>query len=71
VVIAALAVFLPLNPVVYLLAVAGGQALAPFTLAGVSLPADAVHIAFHLVLGGAGLAAHRWALKRILRLGHR
>jgi hypothetical protein len=26
--------------------------------------ANSVHFGFHLALGGAGLAAHRWALKR-------
>ena len=49
------------------LAVLGRQELAPLTIAGVSASADTVHFAFHLVLGGAGLAAHRWALKRALR----
>ena len=70
VLVAALVIYLPLNPVFYLFAVAGQQALAPLTVGGVSWPADAVHFAFHLVLGGAGLAAHRWALKRALP-GHR
>jgi hypothetical protein len=71
VIIAALVVYLPLNPIVYLFALLGRQELAPLTIAGVSWSADSVHFAFHLVLGGAGLAAHRWMLKRILKLGHR
>ena len=71
VLIAAPVIYLPLNPVIYIFAIAGGQELAPFTLAGVNLPAGAAHIAFHLVLGGAGLAAHRWALKRSLEHGRR
>jgi hypothetical protein len=71
VVVAALLAYLPLNPIVYLFAVLGRQELAPLTIAGVSWSADTAHFAFHLVLGGAGLAAHRWALKRILKLGHR
>jgi hypothetical protein len=71
VVIAALAVYLPLNPVFYLFALLGRQELAPLTIAGVSLTADTAHFAFHLVLGGAGLGMTRWALKRILKLGHR
>ena len=71
VLIAAPVIYLPLNPVIYIFAIAGGQELAPFTLAGVSLPAGAGHVAFHLVLGGAGLAAHRWALKRSLERGRR
>jgi hypothetical protein len=71
VVAVALAVYLPLNPVVYLLAVVGRDELAPLGIAGMSWSADTVHFAFHLVLGGAGLAAHRWALKRVFQLGHR
>ena len=68
VVVAALPLYLPLNPVIYLLAVIGGQDLAPFSIAGVSWSAHSFHFAFHVALGGAGLAAHRWALKRH---GHR
>jgi hypothetical protein len=71
VVVAALVVYLPLNPVVYLLALLERHELAPLTIAGVKWSADSVHFGFHLVLGGAGLAAHRWALKQVLKLGHR
>jgi hypothetical protein len=71
VVVAALAVYLPLNPIVYLFAMPGRQELAPVSIAGVSWSADSIHFAFHLALGGAGLAAHRWALKRALQRGHR
>jgi hypothetical protein len=71
VVVAALAVYLPLDPVVYVLAVVGREELAPFGIGGASWSPDNLHFAFHVVLGGAGLAAHRWALKRILRLGQR
>ena len=67
VVVVALAVYLPLNPVVYLLAVLGREELAPLGIAGATWSADSVHFAFHVVLGGAGLAAHRWALKRVLK----
>ena len=70
VVVAALVVYLPLNPVVYLLAVLGRQALAPLTIAGVKWSADSLHFSFHLVLGSAGLALHRWALKQDLQVGH-
>ena len=71
VVVAALVVYLPLNPVVYLIAVAGQQDLAPFGIGGVEWSAESVHFAFHLVLGGAGLAAHRWALTQVPKLGPR
>jgi hypothetical protein len=59
-----MAIYLPLNPVSYLLAVLGREELAPLNIAGVKWSADSVHFGFHLVLGGAGLAAHRWALER-------
>ena len=62
--VASLLVYLPLNPVAYLLAVLGRQELAPLSIAGVKWSANSVHFGFHLALGGAGLAAHRWALKR-------
>lgn len=71
VVVAALGVYLPLNPVVYLLAVLERQELAPLTIAGVSWSADSAHVAFHLALGGAGLGMTWWALKRSLQRGHR
>ena len=58
--------YLPLNPVAFVLAYLGRQELAPLTLAGWQWSATTVHIAFHLLLGGAGLAAHRWALRREL-----
>jgi hypothetical protein len=71
VVVTALAVYLPLNPLVYLFAVVGHQELAPLSIAGVKWSADGAHFAFHLALGGAGLAAHRWALQRCVQRGHR
>ena len=70
VVVVALVVYLPLNPVIYLLALIEGHELAPLTIAGVKWSAHSVHFGFHLVLGGVGLAAHRWALKQDPR-GHR
>ena len=71
VVVVALAVYLPLNPVVYVVAITGREELAPLGIAGVSIAADTVHLAFHIVLGSLGLFAHRWALKRVLEHGHR
>lgn len=70
VIVAALAIYLPLNPVIYLLAVIGGESLAPLGIAGSKLSAGTLHFAFHFVLGGAGLIAHRRALQRILERGH-
>jgi hypothetical protein len=57
-------VYLPLNPVAFLLAYLGRQDLPPLNFAGWHLPASGVHFGFHLILGAAGLAMHRWALKR-------
>jgi hypothetical protein len=70
VVVVALALYLPLNPVIYLLAVLGGDELAPLRIAGWNLSADAIHFAFHAVLGGYGLIAHRSALRHVPDHGH-
>lgn len=56
--------YLPLNPVAFLLAYLSWQDLPPLILLGRQLPAGAVHITFHLVLGGLGYGLHRWALQR-------
>lgn len=58
--------YLPLNPVAFLLAYLGRQELAPLSLFGWRLAAPAVHMGFHLLLGGLGLLLHRWALRREL-----
>jgi hypothetical protein len=56
--------YLPLNPVVFLLAYLSHQDMAPLNLMGWKMPATAVHLTFHLLLGSAGLVAHRWVLMR-------
>jgi hypothetical protein len=56
--------YLPLNPVAYLLAYLSRQDLAPLALFGRQWPAIFVHFSFHIVLGAAGFALHRWALRR-------
>jgi hypothetical protein len=56
--------YLPLNPVAYLLAYLSRQELAPLALFGWQWPAALVHFTFHILLGAAGYAAHRWALNR-------
>jgi hypothetical protein len=60
--------YLPLNPVAYLLAYLGRQELAPLVIVGWRWPAPLVHFVFHFLLGGIGLAVHRWALGRELWL---
>jgi hypothetical protein len=62
-----LLIYLPLNPIAYLLAILGRHELPPLSIAGVKWSADTVHFSFHLFLGGAGLAAHGWALRRGLK----
>jgi len=64
--VASLVVYLPLNPVIYLLAIAGQRELEPFTIGALNWSADSFHLGFHLVLGGAGLATYRRALGRRL-----
>ena len=56
--------YLPVNPVAFLLAYLGRQELTPLSIAGWKVPASAVHVTFHLVLGVGGLAAYRWALRK-------
>ncbi|HKY09000.1 MAG TPA: hypothetical protein VJQ55_12190 [Candidatus Binatia bacterium] len=56
--------YLPLNPVAFVLALLSRQELPPLSLFGWQWSGAAVHVAFHSLLGAAGYAAHRWALKR-------
>ncbi len=62
--VATLLVYLPLNPIAYLLAILGRQELPPLSVGRAKWSADTVHFGFHLFFGGAGLALHRWALNR-------
>ena len=64
--IASALVYLPINPAAFLLAYLSGEQLAPLALLGVHWPANSVHFAANLLLGGLGIAAHRWALRREL-----
>jgi hypothetical protein len=56
--------YLPLNPVAFVLALLSRQDLPPLLLFGWQWPGGAVHLTFHVLLGGLGYAAHRWALSR-------
>jgi hypothetical protein len=58
--------YLPVNPVAFLLAYLGRQELASLGIAGWKIPASVVHVGFHLLIGGTGLIAYRWALRREL-----
>jgi hypothetical protein len=57
-------VYIPLNPVAFLLSYLGGKEMAPLSLWGWQWPAPAVHFLFHLFLLGAALLIYRWALRR-------
>ena len=62
--IIAMIVYLPLNPIVYVLAVAGDAEPARFSIVGADWPPDVANLSFHLAYGAAGFVAHRWALAR-------
>lgn len=57
-------VYLPLNPVAYLLAHIESQELPPLNVGGWRWSAEAVHYVFHALLFIGGLAAHHWALRK-------
>jgi len=57
-------IYLPLNPVAYLLSYLAREELASLTIGGLKWSATAVHFGFHLSLLGTGLATYLWALKR-------
>jgi len=57
-------VYLPLNPVVYLLSCIGRRELPPFVLGGWQGSATLLHVMFHLLLCGGALIAYRKTFKR-------
>lgn len=61
----AMVVYFPLNPVVYVLAVAGVAEPVRFSIAGLDWPPGIANVSFHLAYGAAGFVAHRWALERV------
>jgi hypothetical protein len=56
--------YLPLNPVAYLLAYLGREELPPLAMLGWNWSATTVHFGFHLLLFGLGLALYHQGLKR-------
>jgi hypothetical protein len=64
--ILSLLVYLPLNPVAFLLGILSRQEFPPLTIAGSKWPAATVHFVAHLLFIGVALLAHRWALRREL-----
>jgi hypothetical protein len=58
------ALYLPLNPVAFLLATLEEKEMAALMLWGRRWPASAVHFEFHILLLGLGLWIHRRALGR-------
>ena len=57
-------VYLPLNPIAFLLAHLSRQDLAPLALFGWQWPAPFIHFTYHFALGATGYALQRWALQR-------
>ena len=57
-------VYLPLNPVAFLLSRLSGEDMAPLVLWGWQWPAPSIHFLFHFLLLGSALPVYRWALKR-------
>ena len=64
--ILSLLVYLPLNPVAFLLAILSRQEFPPLSIAGYKWPAGTIHLSAHLLFVGVALLAHRWALRREL-----
>lgn len=64
--ILSLLVYLPLNPVAFLLSILSRQEFAPLSIAGSQWAATTVHFSAHLLLGGMALLAYHWALRREL-----
>lgn len=56
--------YLPLNPVAFVLSFLTRQPLPPLSLFGRPWSGASVHVTFHCLLGIAGFAVHRWALRR-------
>lgn len=56
--------YLPLNPVAFLVYILGQKELAPLVLGATQWSAATLHFLFHFVLFGLGLLAYRWALRR-------
>src|SRR5918999_1611694 len=65
--ILSLLVYLPLNPVAFLLAILSRQEFPPLSIAGFQWSATTVHFAAHLLLVGVALLAYQWALRKELR----
>ncbi|MBI2358395.1 MAG: hypothetical protein HYV04_05745 [Deltaproteobacteria bacterium] len=57
-------VYLPANPIGFLLFHLGRKEMAPFVVGGWRWPAGVIHAAFHLFVFGLGLLAYRLALRR-------
>jgi len=57
-------VYLPLNPMAYLLSSIGRQELPPLVIGGWQGSATSLHFVFHLLLGSGGLITHRRLLRR-------
>jgi len=57
-------VYLPLNPIAFLLHYLENREMAPLVLWGWPWRATAIHFVFHIFISGAALLLFRWAVKR-------
>jgi hypothetical protein len=58
------ALYLPLNPIAFLLSFLGEKEMAPLVMLGRRWPAGAAHFIFHILVLGSGWLAYRRALGR-------
>ena len=58
------ALYVPLNPIAFLLSTLDEKEMAPLRLWGWQWPASAVHFMFHILLLVSALLVYRWALRR-------
>ena len=65
--ILSLLVYLPLNPIAFLLAILSRQEFPPLSIAGYKWPAGILHFSVHFLFVGLALLAHQWALRKELR----
>lgn len=63
-IIASALLYLPLNPVAFLIYTLGQKEIAPLMLGATQWSAATLHFLFHFILFGLGLLAYRWTLKR-------
>ena len=59
-------VYLPVNPLAFVIAFVGSQDLPPLNFLGQQWQSTTVHLTFHALLALSGYSSYRWALRREL-----